>query len=55
VVVGIGAYVVATFGTALVLVILELDRIPVLRRIRAQAETAGPTQRSKADPPTGAP
>jgi putative Mg2+ transporter-C (MgtC) family protein len=47
VVVGMGAYVVATFGAALVLVILELDRIPILRKIRAQAEAAGPTQRSQ--------
>jgi hypothetical protein len=39
-------------GAALVLVILELDRIPVLRKIRAQAEAAGPTERSQeADPP----
>jgi hypothetical protein len=50
--VGMGAYVVATFGAALVLVILELDRIPVLRKIRTQAEVAGPTERSQeADPP----
>jgi putative Mg2+ transporter-C (MgtC) family protein len=55
VVVGMGAYVVAAFGAALVLVILELDRIPVLRKIRAQAEAAGPTQESQeTDPPTGA-
>jgi putative Mg2+ transporter-C (MgtC) family protein len=53
VVVGMGAYVVATFGAALVLVILELDRIPPLRRIRAQAEAAGPTRHSQEmDPPT---
>lgn len=52
VVVGMGAYVVATFGAALVLVILELDRIPVLGRIRAPAEAAGPSQRSQeGDPP----
>jgi putative Mg2+ transporter-C (MgtC) family protein len=56
VVVGMGAYVVATFGAALVLVILELDRIPLLRRIRAQAEAAGPAQRSEeTDPPAEAP
>ncbi len=52
VMVGMGAYVVATFGAALVLVILELDRIPVLRKIRAQAEAAEPTERSQeAEPP----
>jgi putative Mg2+ transporter-C (MgtC) family protein len=51
VVVGMGAYVVATFGAAIVLVILELDRIPLLRKIRAQAEAAGPTQRSQAGEP----
>lgn len=47
VVVGMGAYVAATFGAALVLIILELDRIPILRRIRAQAEAAGPTRGSQ--------
>lgn len=47
VVVGMGAYVAATFGAALVLIILELDRIPILRKIRAQAEAAGPTRGSQ--------
>jgi putative Mg2+ transporter-C (MgtC) family protein len=52
VVVGMGAYIAATFGAALVLVILELDRLPLLRRIRAQAESAGPRQRfGETDPP----
>jgi putative Mg2+ transporter-C (MgtC) family protein len=52
VVVGMGAYVAASFGAAIVLVILELDRIPLLRRIRAQAEAAGPSQRSQEDDPS---
>ena len=53
VVVGMGAYVAASFGAAIVLVILELDRIPLLRNIHTQAEAAGPTQRSQeAEPPT---
>lgn len=51
-VVGIGGYVAATFGAALVLVILELDRIPLLRKIREQAESAGPSHRSdETEPP----
>jgi putative Mg2+ transporter-C (MgtC) family protein len=40
VVAGLGAYVAAALMTALVLVILELDQIPLLRKIRQQAETA---------------
>jgi putative Mg2+ transporter-C (MgtC) family protein len=40
---GLGAYLMAALGTALVLVILELDRIPLLRRIREQAEVAAPS------------
>jgi putative Mg2+ transporter-C (MgtC) family protein len=40
VVAGLGAYVAATLTTFLVLIILELDQIPLLRRIREQAEAA---------------
>jgi putative Mg2+ transporter-C (MgtC) family protein len=40
VVVGLGAYVAAVLVTAVVLIILELDQIPVLRKIREQAEAA---------------
>ena len=51
VVVGVGGYLVAALGTALVLVILELDSIPVLRKIRERAETArGASPRER--PPT---
>jgi putative Mg2+ transporter-C (MgtC) family protein len=37
---GLGAYVAAALTTAVVLLILELDQIPFLRRIREQAEAA---------------
>jgi putative Mg2+ transporter-C (MgtC) family protein len=40
VVAGLGAYVAAALTTALVLIILELDQIPLLRRVRQQAESA---------------
>jgi putative Mg2+ transporter-C (MgtC) family protein len=40
VVVGLGAYVAAGLTTAVVLLILELDQIPLLRKIREQAESA---------------
>lgn len=40
VVVGLGAYLAAALITAIVLLILELDQIPVLRKIREQAEAA---------------
>jgi putative Mg2+ transporter-C (MgtC) family protein len=52
VIVGVGGYLVATLGTALVLVILELDSIPVLRRIRQRTEASGdasPRQRPPSD------
>ena len=41
VIVGAGGYAVAIVGTAMVLVILELDSLPLLRRIRERAEPAG--------------
>jgi putative Mg2+ transporter-C (MgtC) family protein len=44
VVVGVGAYLTAAVGAALILVILELDSIPVLRKIRERAEAAGEDQ-----------
>jgi putative Mg2+ transporter-C (MgtC) family protein len=37
---GLGAYLAATLATALVLLILELDQIPILRRLSERAETA---------------
>jgi putative Mg2+ transporter-C (MgtC) family protein len=40
VVAGLGAYVAAALMTALVLLILELDQIPLLRKIRQQTESA---------------
>jgi putative Mg2+ transporter-C (MgtC) family protein len=40
VVVGLGAYLAAALITAIVLLILELDQIPVLRKVREQAEAA---------------
>jgi putative Mg2+ transporter-C (MgtC) family protein len=46
---GIGAYMAAAFGGALVLVILELDRLPLLQRIREQAEAAAPGRRAARD------
>ncbi|MGH2591151.1 MAG: MgtC/SapB family protein [Actinomycetota bacterium] len=47
VVVGLGAYVAAALATAVVLIILELDQIPVLRKIREQAESAGQAGRHR--------
>lgn len=47
VVVGLGAYVAAALTTAVVLIILELDQIPVLRKIREQAESAGQSGRHR--------
>lgn len=38
---GIGAYLAASLGAALVVIVLELDAIPVFRRIRARTESAG--------------
>ena len=40
VVAGLGAYVAAALATALVLIILELDQIPFVRRMSQQAEAA---------------
>src|ERR671923_95016 len=40
VVAGLGAYVAAVLVTALVLIILELDQIPLLRRMSERAEAA---------------
>ena len=40
VVAGLGAYIAAVLATALVLIILELDQIPLLRRMSEQAEAA---------------
>jgi putative Mg2+ transporter-C (MgtC) family protein len=37
---GVGAYVAAALSTAFVVMVLELDRIPVLRKIREQTEGA---------------
>jgi uncharacterized membrane protein YhiD involved in acid resistance len=39
--VGVGAYLTAALGTVLVLLILEFDAIPALRRIRDLAESGG--------------
>jgi putative Mg2+ transporter-C (MgtC) family protein len=39
--VGTGAYLAAGLGTALILLILEFDAIPALRRIHERAESAG--------------
>jgi putative Mg2+ transporter-C (MgtC) family protein len=39
--VGMGAYLAASLATAVVVIILELDAIPVARRIRERAEAAG--------------
>jgi putative Mg2+ transporter-C (MgtC) family protein len=47
VVVGLGAYVAGALATAVVLLILELDQIPVLRKIREQAEAAGEAGRHR--------
>ena len=38
--VGMGAYLAAGLGAAIVVIILELDAIPVLRKIREQTEAA---------------
>lgn len=38
--VGLGAYLAGVLATALVLLILELDQMPVLRKIRQRAEAA---------------
>jgi len=40
VVVGLGAYVAGALATALVLLILELDQIPLLRRVHDRAVTS---------------
>lgn len=40
IVAGLGAYVAAVLTTVLVLIILELDQIPLLRRMSEQAEAA---------------
>jgi putative Mg2+ transporter-C (MgtC) family protein len=39
--VGLGAYLTAALGAALILLILEFDAIPALRRIHERAESAG--------------
>jgi putative Mg2+ transporter-C (MgtC) family protein len=44
VVVGVGAYLAAALTAGLVLLILELDAIPVLRKIRERAEASGAAQ-----------
>jgi len=41
IVAGFGAYLAAVLGTVLVLLILEMDQIPFLRRIGDRAETPG--------------
>lgn len=48
---GAGAYLASVLGAVLVLVILELDQIPVLRRIHDRAESPG----SSPPEPDGAP
>ena len=40
--VGLGIYLGAAMGAALVLLILEIDQIPVLRKIRERSENGGP-------------
>lgn len=40
---GFGAYLAAVLGTVLVLIILEMDQVPFLRRIHDRAETPGET------------
>jgi putative Mg2+ transporter-C (MgtC) family protein len=39
--VGLGAYLAAALGAVLVLLILELDHLPVMRRIHEQTDDAG--------------
>jgi putative Mg2+ transporter-C (MgtC) family protein len=41
--VGLGMYVGAALGTVLVIAILELDHLPIMRRIREQNEAGPPT------------
>ncbi len=41
IVAGVGAYLAAVLGTVLVLIILEIDQIPFLRRLRDRAESSG--------------
>jgi putative Mg2+ transporter-C (MgtC) family protein len=49
VIAGAGGYAVAILGTALVLFILELDSLPLLRKIRERAEGAGGTRDGSED------
>ena len=41
IVAGVGAYLAALLGAAFILLILELDQIPFLRRLHEQAEPTG--------------
>jgi putative Mg2+ transporter-C (MgtC) family protein len=43
--VGLGVYLGAALGTALVLLILELDQIPLMRRIHEQTEDGGASKK----------
>jgi putative Mg2+ transporter-C (MgtC) family protein len=42
---GVGAYLAAILGAVFILLVLELDQIPLLRRIHEQAEGAGGSKR----------
>lgn len=48
-IVGMGAYLAAALAAAVVVIILELDSIPVLRRIRESTETAASEESEQED------